>query len=293
MLCTRLKRQAAVVAAAIVSAAFFIPVARAQDIPWDRITDAQGLDATQRKVAEAVLRTAPCYGGCDGTILECLIKGDAIGIRLANFVARRAAAGEATGALLASVGHRKLSAFPPELCKVDLSGLVPSGHRDAPVRVVAYADFECPHCRVAVKALREISLEHPDLVSVWFKNYPLSQDPRSIRAALAYLAADRQGSGWEMIDQLYAQERELTPDALNACAVAVGLDMDQFHRDMASDTLLARVQAEKSEGVKCGIHSTPGIIVNGKRYLGFKEKVELLDRIEEERDLMKRALPVK
>lgn len=256
--------------------------AHGQDVPWGRIADARGLSKEQRGVAEEVLRTARCYGGCEGTVLECLVAGDSIGTRLANFVARRAAANRPAENILTSITNRKQSAFPAQTFHPDLSGLVPSGSVDAPVQVVIFADFACPVCKVAVSALHEISLSMPDSVCLWLKTFPLAQEARSIPAALAYLAADRQGLGWEMINMLFEHGADLSDEALDACAATVGLDLERYRADLQSEELLARVRAEKREGVSFGISTTPGILVNGKLYRGIKTRVELLDRIEEE-----------
>lgn len=258
------------------------PAAPTDDVPWDRIGDARALNAAQRAVAEEVLRDAPCYGACEGVILDCLLVGDGVGTRLANFVARRAGQGYSAASILKSVANRKLSAHPPETFDVDLSGLVPSGSADAPVRVVIYADFECAHCRVAATGLRELSLEMPEAMSLTFKNYPLTQSPRAVPAALVYLAAERQGMGWEMHDRLYAHVGDLDDESLEVCAVEAGVALEQYYADIQSVELRRRIDAEKAEGVACGVRSTPGILINGKPFRGIKTKVELRDRIEEE-----------
>jgi protein-disulfide isomerase len=274
------------VAAAAVAALVAASPGRSDDIPWDRIHDAAGLDGAQRGVVEKVIRTAACYGGCEGTILDCLRKGDPFAIRLANFVARRAAAKRPADDVLTSVADRKLSAYPPKTFDIDVSELVPSGHRDAPVEVVIWADFDCPFCKVAATALRELSLAMPDSFSLWFKNYPLAQDDRATPAALAYLAAERQGKGWEMYDVLFTHDGELTDSALTACALEAGVDTARYRADVRDPSLLARVRAEKAAGVACGFHKVPGVLIDGKPFLGIKTKVELKDRIEEELDLV-------
>ncbi len=253
-----------------------------QDIPWDRIPDASRLTAAQRNVAAEALREAPCYGGCVGTVLDCLLADDPVGARLANFIARRAAAARPLETILDSVRNRELSAFPNTTFDVDVTGLVPSGRADAPVRVVVFADFECPYCRVAMKALRDISRNDSSHVSLWYKNYPLTQDERAIPAALAYLAAVRQGKGWEMNDLLFAHADDLSDAVLEACAAQAGLDLARYRADIASPELIERVHSEKREGVSFGIHKTPGILVNGKLYRGIGTEVELRDRIDEE-----------
>jgi predicted DsbA family dithiol-disulfide isomerase len=261
--------------------------ARAQDVPWNKIHDGAALTASQRTVAEQVMRSAKCYGPCSGTVLECLNRSDAFGLRLANFVARRAAEKRTAATIATELDHRRLSAFPADTMKVDLAGLIPSGNPTAPVRVVIFADFDCPYCREAATALRGLSTSMPDSFSLWFKNYPLAQDDRAVPAALAYLAAEQQGRGWQMFDAMFASTGDLTDAALDSCAVGAGLDMDEYRTDLKSDATMRRVRAEKAEGVTDGFTRVPGILVDGKPYLGIKTKRELLDRIEEELEIVR------
>ena len=74
----------------VFAALWAIPVMSA-DVPWNRFDDARSLNDAQRAVAAQVMSEFPCYAGCAGTILECARKGDRYAVRLANFVARRAA----------------------------------------------------------------------------------------------------------------------------------------------------------------------------------------------------------
>lgn len=257
----------------------------AADIPWKKIPDAKNLKTEQRDIAARAISTANCYGGCAGTILDCVNKNDPVGIRLANFVARRAAAGADFDKLMAAVDKRRHSAFPDSTVHVDLGGMLASGNPNAPVQVVIYADFDCPTCRAVSTALRKESLSSAGTFALWFKNYPLAQDDQALTAARAYLAAEKQGHGWEMFDGLFAHTGDLTPDALNNIAEAAGLDVAQFNTDLKNPDLLARVRAQKAEAVKAGFDHVPGVIVNGKPYLGPKTPVEVLDRIAEEHDL--------
>jgi protein-disulfide isomerase len=155
------------------------------------------------------------------------------------------------------------------------------------VKVVVYADFGCPLCSVASPALRRLSQEEPDLIAYYFKNYPLKSNPEAVPAALALLAADRQGKFWEMHDLLYEKEKdELCDETYESCAESIGLDLDKFRADMKDPDLIKRLRAEKTEGIKCGVEKTPGLLFNGKPYGGVKTPLELLDRIEEEMDLL-------
>jgi len=267
---------------AVAALALWAFSACAEDIPWDKIHDAHNLTGAQKQMAADVLRTAFCYGPCQQRVLDCLLAGDPIGTRLANFIARRVTAGRPVHVILDELAKRKDSAFPIKTFSPNLDGLVPLGPPDAPVRVVIYADFDCGYCRAAVTALREIVKERPGQVSLWFKNFTLAQEANAVPAALAYLAAERQGKGWEMAEALFRHEGTLDDAALAECADAAGVDLDQYRADLAKPELRDRVRVEKAEILSYGARSAPGILIHGKLYDGSKTKVELLDRIDEE-----------
>lgn len=257
----------------------------AQTVPWKLLEGADGLGGGHRNVVAQVLAEGKCYGECKGTILECLVRSpdDPIARRLADFVVRRAAANNSVEEIVTSVKKRKLSAFPIKTFSPDFTGLVPSGgNADAPVQVIVYADFECPYCRVASTALRKISLELPDKVAFYFKNFPLKSHEQSVPAAVAFLAGARQGKFWELHDLLFEHQEDLSDKAFDECAKKLGLDMKRFAADRKDPAIIDRLRDEKTEGMKCGIKKSPGILVNGKPYYGVKTEVELRDRIEEE-----------
>ncbi len=256
----------------------------AEEIPWDLLEGGAELGAAHREVVAEVLAEGRSYGECKGTILECLVKSpdDPIARRLGNFVVRRAAANNSVEEILTSVKKRKSSAYAIKTFSPDFEGLIPSGNPDAPVQVMIYADFECPYCRVASTSLRDISLEQPENVAYYFKSFPLKSHKRSVPAALAFLAAARQGKFWEMHDLLFEYQEDLSEEAFALCAAKLGLDPAQFDSDQANQELIDRLRAEKTEGLKCGIKKSPGVLVNGKTYYGVKTAVELRDRIEEE-----------
>lgn len=257
-------------------------------VPWDRVPGAKDFTPFQRRTAETVLRTSYCYGGCNDRLIDCLNRNDAIAVRLAGFLSRQIVANPDENRILKLMEKRRLSAQPADSVKVDLSGLLPSGNPDAPVEVVMYGDFDCPYCRTAATALRELSVAYPDSFSFWFKNYPLSQDERAMPAAVAYLAAEREGRGWEMFDGLYGHTWTFDDTALEQIADASGVDVAQYRADIKDPALEARVRSERAEANACGFRTVPGIVVNGKPYHGLLSKVELWDRIQEERDLMAR-----
>jgi protein-disulfide isomerase len=147
------------------------------------------------------------------------------------------------------------------------------GRPDAPIQLVLFSDFECPHCRRAAAPILEVVSENKD-VSVVFKHYPLEFHKNARAAAIAVEAAGKQGKFWEMHDAVFAHDDAPTPEVLESIAKKLKLDLAKWKADLAAPELAERVDANKREGDQAGIEGTPTIFVNGLL-------VEDLDKLEE------------
>src|SRR5512132_3996401 len=114
------------------------------------------------------------------------------------------------------------------------------GNPDAPVTLEEFADFQCPPCSQFAPFAEELLREYDSRLRIVFRNFPLPGHEHAREAALAAEAAGLQGKFWEMHDTLY-REQEGWSKAPNArelfewYAGTLGLNMDQFKKDMDSD----------------------------------------------------------
>jgi protein-disulfide isomerase len=166
--------------------------------------------------------------------------------------------------------------------KIDLSDAPVKGNPNAPVTLVEFADYECPHCKRVQPVLRQVLEEFGDDVKVAFKNYPLPSHPNARSAAEAAVAAQLQGKFWQYSDKIWANADSLTPAALETFAKDVGLDVGKWRKDFDSEAVKARVQRDRSEGGGLRINMTPTIFLNGKLYSDEKDVESLRDWINEE-----------
>lgn len=150
--------------------------------------------------------------------------------------------------------------------ELDLEGAPLRGAPMSPITIVEYSDFECPYCGRASPALHRIVREFEGQVRLVFKHFPLSGHLHSMPAARASMAAHRQGKFWEMHDLLFANQENLEPAVVERFAEELGLDMDRFHADIEDEDVQALIDANKDEGRRVGVDSTPTIFVNGRRY---------------------------
>lgn len=155
------------------------------------------------------------------------------------------------------------------------------GPLNAPVNMVEYGDFECPHCATAfIEVERTIHALGTNLCFV-YRHFPLvSLHPHAELAALASEAADQQAKFWHMHHLLFQNSEHLSEESIFEMAEELELDMDQFSMDMQSDELRNRVHRQFTGGVRSGVNGTPTFFINSYRYegphsyLAFKQVIQ-------------------
>jgi protein-disulfide isomerase len=109
------------------------------------------------------------------------------------------------------------------------------GKVDAPVKILEYADFECPSCAgfaaVTEPDVRTRIIE-PGLANLTYYDFPLTQHRNTLAASNAAACADEQGKFWPMHDRIFQGQEEWNGEATEApkpffkrYAGEVGLDV--------------------------------------------------------------------
>lgn len=145
------------------------------------------------------------------------------------------------------------------------------GDPDAPVTLVEYSDFSCPHCRdlaVVIEQLIDEYVTTGDLRIV-FKPISFVNPPYSTAAAQAAVCAGEQGKFWEMHAAIWSLYDASGPGAYSqrqfaALAEAAGLDGDTFRSCYISASTTTKVQSVLNEAQLIGINSTPTMFLNGE-----------------------------
>jgi predicted DsbA family dithiol-disulfide isomerase len=143
------------------------------------------------------------------------------------------------------------------------------GNPDAPITLEEFGDFQCPPCGNIAVFIDELVKEYDPRLRLVFRNFPLSNHGYAREAALAAEAAGLQARFWEMHDVLY-REQSVWSNADNArelfesYAGMLGLDLNQFKKDMDSDKARQRVEADEARGNSLGIKATPTLFVDNR-----------------------------
>lgn len=147
--------------------------------------------------------------------------------------------------------------------KLDITGAPVRGRVDAPVTLVLFSDFECPWCGRLEPVLAELLAQNADKLRIVFKNLPLPMHQWAEPSALAAIAAQKQGKFWEMHDALF-QTTNWTATTIEEIAQRVGLNMDQFHADLANPQTQAQLEKDRSDAQAAEVNSTPSMFINGR-----------------------------
>ena len=148
----------------------------------------------------------------------------------------------------------------------DSLGRPARGAQNPLVTIEMFSDYECPFCARVEPTIARILRAYPDTVRVVFNQHPLGFHAHAREAALAAIAADRQGKFWEMHDILFANSRRL--DDIPKLARQAGLNMEQFERDRKSQEVADFLAANESHSEEWGIQGTPSFLINGIPVVG-------------------------
>lgn len=240
------------------------------------ITEMEGIDVAeippaQRVDALRILNENYCYCGCARTIAACLAnRADCSCVtcseRMARFVLNQYNEGASTEDVEEQLAEGFTGGFNAKPASFPLEDQGTWGSKDAPITLVEFADFRCPHCAAASDVLAELTKKRSDFRLVYFY-YPLSSGGEtSIKAAEAAEEARVQGKFWEMAHELFANQHALEDSDLARYAQQIGLDMGEFAMAMDRRVHRDKVMANKRIGEAAGIMSTPSIFVNGRPF---------------------------
>ena len=151
---------------------------------------------------------------------------------------------------------------------------------NAKVEIIEFSDFQCPFCSRVVPTLAQIKKEYGEQVKVTFLHNALSFHKDAKPAAIATVAADRQGKFWEMHDKLFANQKALKPEDLERYAQELGLNIEQYKKDIADPAVDKFVDDNQAIAIALGATGTPSFFINGQNLRGaqpFEKFKEIID----------------
>lgn len=238
--------------------------------PEEMITEAKGVDLSKLSEAQRtsffqVINTEP--SACDKPhSLAKSLRDDATcrdSLIASQFVADTLAAGASVSSARTDLVEVTKSL---EVREIETKDSPVYGNERAPVTVVVFADFECPHCRLEAPELQASIRQFRGQAKLIFKHFPLKMHPRAKEAAKAAEAAKEQGKFWEMHDKLFKNQGEFSDEQLRGYAEELGLDMAKFDAFMADEEKMLQVEKDRANGDLIEIMGTPAVFVNGREF---------------------------
>ncbi|MBL6974875.1 MAG: DsbA family protein [Deltaproteobacteria bacterium] len=264
-----------------------LPLAGAQTPACDALT------GEARSVARYLVSTEHPYDCCDETIEKCIkARPDCqLAVRLADFVCRRAAAGQDRTTIQRALQRRATSMMRPgRTVKTDLAKSPMVGCSKAGVKVVAYVCLRCPFCSKMVPELyREVTAGRlAGKVALHLRLFPIKSHTNSMEANLAVAAAASLGRMWEYLLLVYRHFDAFEVGRLAGWATEAGMGAAAFEGALTSAAVKKSLVASKKEGLRNGVVATPTLFINGRKYVGDLDVETLVDVIEEESEAVGR-----
>lgn len=153
------------------------------------------------------------------------------------------------------------------------------GRSDAPLTLVEYGDYQCPHCGRAHPVVKALQRHFGAGLRLVYRHFPLEQHRHAEPAAEAAEAAGAQGKFWEMHDLMFENQQALDRDSLRGHARKLGLDVVRWEADLEERVFARRVQEDILSGIESGVRGTPTFYMNGFRHDGSADEATLIELI--------------
>jgi len=130
-----------------------------------------------------------------------------------------------------------------------------------------------------VPVLEQVLEKNPNQVKLVFKNFPIRNHKFAMPAAVAALAAEKQGKFWEFHDLLFKDYNRLNEQKVKEIAQKLKLDIKKFEKDRKDPRIIELIRRDVLEGNRAGVRGTPTIFINGRLLrnrspAGFQELID-------------------
>lgn len=145
------------------------------------------------------------------------------------------------------------------------------GPADAPLQLVEFSDFQCPHCKEAQPTVERLLKDYPQAHFV-SQVFPLrrvhSEAEKAAETGVCVAKLGGNDAFFKYTDAVYANQEKLTPEgsaqALSAAVTTAGVDQAKVKTCVAEPSTKAAVDASLQVGAEVGVNQTPMLSVNGR-----------------------------
>jgi NhaA family Na+:H+ antiporter len=143
------------------------------------------------------------------------------------------------------------------------------GPNNAPITLVEYGSYDCPHCRAANERITEVRGQFGDRLRYVFRHRPITGSDLARRAAELVETIDDPEKFWDAHVALMTRSKTLSEDDLIAVADQLGVArQDGKQAEATLERAKARVDLDVDSARASGVQFTPTFFINGRRYDG-------------------------
>ncbi len=171
-------------------------------------------------------------------------------------------------------GKFQLTLTEPEapVQNISVKGFPTKGNEKGKVTIVEFADYKCPHCRDASKALKSLYEKYKSKVQFVYMDFPLDRSGVSKKVAEGAVCADQQKKFWDYHYMAFG-DSNLNNNSPVEFAKKLKLNMKDFEACLSSPETTKKVDLSRSEGERIGVDGTPAIYFNGRKVYGHNEQM--------------------
>ena len=170
------------------------------------------------------------------------------------------------------------------------------GAENAPVEIVVFDDLECPYCAKMHAQLFPALLDrYGSNVRIEYKDYPLSQHPWAMRAAIDTNCVGSQSAPayWNLVDYIHSHAGEIggaDHSLPKADEMLDKLALDEATKNkLKTDDVEACIKKQDQSAVKAsmkvgdelGVEATPVLFINGEKLEGAYPLVDVFRMVDE------------
>jgi uncharacterized membrane protein len=153
------------------------------------------------------------------------------------------------------------------------------GDPAAPVEVVDFSDFLCPHCKKAALLLKTLITTYPKSLRVRVMHFPLEAACNSMipsgghegscELARGAICAHQQGRGTQYHERIFDHQETIRPDNWKNLLSDLGLNMETWTACVEAEATKQQLALDIAEGIRLQLHSTPTLFVQNRRIDGL------------------------
>src|SRR3981081_3716566 len=129
------------------------------------------------------------------------------------------------------------------------------GPANAPITLVKYGDYECPHCGLAYPIVNRVLLSFSGQMRFVFRHFPLTEiHPHAEIAGESAEFAGAAGLFWDMHDALLENQSRLSIPTIFLIVEELGLPETAMRNALETGQFRKKVRGDFMSGIRSGVN---------------------------------------